>query len=128
MTFTEILTLLGALSLFAIAIVLIPTILQLRRSLNQVEIFIQSLNRHIDPLCKSLTEATRELQTLTLSLNDKVERTDSILRTVQKSADSLLTTSHTLKEIVRPIITNMGGISAGIRTFTHILGKVWKNP
>jgi len=127
-TLTEILTLLGALSLFAIAMAVIPAILQLRRSLAEVELLIQSLNRHVDPLCKSLTEAGKELQILTLTLNDKVERTDTILRTVQKSADTLLATSNTLKQIARPLISNMGGVSAGVRTFTHILGKVWKNP
>jgi len=118
---------LSAVSLFAIAITLVPIFLQFRRTLQKAEILIEALNTNVDPLCQSLTEAADEIQVLALSLSDKLEKTDSIIYTAQKSADTLLTTTTMLKDTVRPFITKIGGFSAGIMAFSHFLNRSRKN-
>ncbi len=128
MTSSDFFSLLSAVSLFAIAIALVPTFLQFRRTLQKTEVFIEALNTHVDPLCQSLTEAANEIQLLSISLSDKLEKMDAVIYTAQKSADTLLTTSTMLKETVRPFITQIGGFSAGIMAFSHFLNRSWKTP
>ncbi|MHB1014232.1 MAG: DUF948 domain-containing protein [Desulfurivibrionaceae bacterium] len=128
MTSSDFFSLLSAVSLFAIAIALVPTFLQFRRTLQKIEICTDTLNKHVDPLCQSLTEAANEIQLLAISLSDKLEKTDTVIYTAQKSADTLLTTTTMLKETVRPFITQIGGFSAGIMAFSHFLNRSWKTP
>ena len=128
MTSTEFFSLLSAVSLFAIAIALVPTFLQFRRTLQKLEIFIEALNTHVDPLCQSLTEAANEIQLLSISLSDKLEKTDTVIYTAQKSAEILLTTATLLKETARPFITQIGGFSAGIMAFLNFLSRSRKTP
>ena len=128
MTSSYFFSLLSAVSIFAIAITLVPTFLQFRRTLQKAEIFFDSLNKHVDPLCQSLTEAANEIQGLSLSMGDTLKKTDSVIYTAQKSADTLLTTSTMFKETVRPFITKIGGFSAGIIAFSHFLNRSRKTP
>lgn len=128
MTPSDFFSLLSAGSLFAIAITLVPALLQFRRTLQKIEVLIEALNKKVDPLCQSLTEAANEIQCLSISLNDKLERTDAVIYTAQRSADMLLTTTAMLKETVRPFITQIGGFSAGVMAFSHFLNRSWKTP
>jgi len=126
LTLAETFYLISALSLFAFAIVAIQTFIQFRRTLTQIEQTFKSLNQHIDPLCTSLNEAAGELRILSITLNEKVEQTDAVIQTARMSAETLLTASSLLKETVLPVVTNIGGFSAGLKTFSHFLGKTWK--
>ncbi|MCX5875148.1 MAG: DUF948 domain-containing protein [Deltaproteobacteria bacterium] len=128
MTSSEFFSLLSALSLFAIAIALVPTFLQFRRTLQKLEVFIEALNTHVDPMCQSLTEAANEIQLLSISLGDKLDKTDAVIYTAQKSAETLLTTTTLIKETVSPFITTLGGFSAGIMAFSNFLNRSWKTP
>ncbi|MFA7383004.1 MAG: DUF948 domain-containing protein [Desulfurivibrionaceae bacterium] len=126
MTSSDFFSLLSAGSLFAIAITLVPTFLQFRRTLQKIESLIEALNKNVDPLCQSLTEAANKIQGLSVSLNDKLEKTDAVIYTAQRSADMLLTTTAMLKETVRPFISHLGGFSAGVMAFSHFLNRSWK--
>ncbi len=128
MTSSDFFSLLSAVSLFAIAIALVPTFMQFRRTLQKLEICIESINKHVDPLCRSLTEAANEIQLLSISLGDKVEKTDAVIYTAQKSAETLLTTTTMFKEAVRPFITTLGGFSAGVVAFSQFLNRSRKTP
>ena len=128
MTYLDFFSLLSAVSLFAIAITLAPTFLLFRRTLLKTEILIETLNTHVDPLCRSLTEAANEIQLLSISLSDKLEKTDTVIYTAQKSAETLLTTATMIKEKARPFITQIGGFSAGIMAFSNFLSRSRKTP
>lgn len=123
MTSSDFLVLLSAACIFAITIALVPAFMQIRRTLQKIELLIESLNQNVEPLCKSLTEAASEIQIFSLSLNEKMEKTDAIIYTAQKSADVLLNTSTMIKESVRPFIAQLGGVSAGIMAFSHFLSR-----
>ncbi|HCC54635.1 MAG TPA: hypothetical protein DEQ20_06900 [Desulfobulbaceae bacterium] len=126
MTYSDFFSMLSAVSLFAIAVAIVPTFLQFRRTWQKIEVFIDALNTHVDPLCKSLTKASHEIQLLSISLSDKLEKTDKVIYTAQKSADILLTTATILKETVSPFISKIGGFSTGIMTFAHFLNRSLK--
>ena len=120
---SDIFFIVGAFSLFAIAMALIPVLLQYKRTLRKTENLVECLNKHADPLCKSLTEAASELQILSLSLNDKLEQSDAILKNVKNSTETLLLMSSMAKDTVKPFITGFGGLAAGVRAFSYFLAK-----
>lgn len=128
MTTADFFSMLSAASLFAITLALIPALLQLRRTLQQIETLTESLNHKSEPFCDAIIEAAREIQITALTLGAKVEETDDAINAVRKSAEILLITSTALKDAVRPIVTGIGGVSAGVLAFSHFLNKTWKKP
>ena len=112
---------LAGLSLVAIAVTIIPTILQIRRTYAKAEVLIDSAGKEFPPLCQRIAGAASQVEVLAASLSDKIDQTDKAFQALRQSADTLLSTSKLIREAVRPIATNIGGLSAGIRTFTHFL-------
>ena len=121
MNATDLFIILAGLSLVAIAAALIPTALQIRRTYAKAETVIDSLGKELPPLCQRITSAASEVELLSASLSGKLEQTDKAFQTLRQSADTLLLTCNLVKEVVRPVVTNLGGLSAGVRTFTHFL-------
>ncbi len=113
-------------SLAVLVGVLAPAILQISRSARKAEAFFDTINQEIGPLLKSLSQTSIELQKLTSSLNDKVNKTDQIIETVKQSSDTLLITTHILKNTVTPLATQVGGFYAGVKAFTHFFTKSGK--
>jgi uncharacterized protein YoxC len=118
---TDLFIILAGLSLVVIAATLIPAILQIRRTYAKAELLIDNVGKEIAPLCQRVASAAGEVELLSASLSGKIEQTDKAFQALRHSADTLLLTSNLVKEAVRPVVTNIGGLSAGIRTFTHFL-------
>ena len=114
-------------SLAVLVGVLAPAIIQLNRSARKAETLFDTLNQQMGPLLTSLSATSKELQTLASSLNDKVGKTDQVIDTMKHSADTLLLTSNILKNTVSPIVTQVGGFYAGLRTFSHFFSKSSKS-
>ena len=127
MTSSEIFQIIIAMSAFAGAVAIIPALLQAKRTLKKAETFMDSLNNHVEPMCRAITDAANDLQSLSVSIEDKVEKTDAIITTARHSVDTLNTTSRMLKNTVTPLITHVGGISAGIAAFSHLFNRSKKH-
>lgn len=121
MNASDLFIILAGLSLVAIAVTLIPTILQIRRTYAKAEGLIDNVGKELPPLCQRITSAAGQVERLAASLSNKIDQTDKAFQALRQSADTLLLTSKLVKEAVRPIVTNIGGFSAGIRAFTHFL-------
>jgi uncharacterized protein YoxC len=118
---TDLFIILAGLSLVVIVATLIPTILQIRRTYAKAEAAIDSIGKELPPLCRQITSAASEVELLSASLGGKIEQTDKAFQALRQSADTLLLTSNLVKEAVRPVVSNLGGLSAGVRTFTNFL-------
>jgi len=116
----------AALSLAGVAIALVPALVQLKRTAQKTELLMDTLNQEISPLLRSLSETAGELQTLTSSINEKVEKIDPVIETVEATGYILRGTAAMIKQSVIPIVSEVGGLSAGIRTFIHYFTKPGK--
>ena len=123
MAFIDIFYLTASISLIALIIVLIPTLVQLKRTALKAETALETINRDLDPLLVKVHEVSEELQILSASLNEKIEKTDTIIDTVQQAGDNLLSTTDVIRETVTPVVAQIGGISAGITAFARFFKK-----
>ncbi len=115
-----------AVCLIALISVLIPTLIQIKRTAKKAETFTDQLNTNLQPVLDNITETSTELQNLSISIRDKIDRTGTILDTTQDASRSLLNTVDLLQETVTPIISQVGGISAGIKAFSSFFIKTEK--
>jgi uncharacterized protein YoxC len=111
----DIFLIVAAIGIGAITTVLVPTLLQLKRTIHKTELFVETLNHDLAPLLRSLSQTSMELQILSTTLNDKLKRTDRIIDTIQHSSNTLLMATDMVKSTLLPIVTQVGGLSTGIK-------------
>jgi uncharacterized protein YoxC len=117
----------AALSMAGIAIALVPMLMQLKRTAEKTELLVDTLQRDIRPFLQSLSETTSELRFLTASINQKVDKVDQVIDTIQDTGVILRSTAGILQQSVIPVVSQLGGFGAGIRAFLHYLTKSGKN-
>jgi uncharacterized protein YoxC len=117
----------AALSLAGVAIALVPMLVQLKRTAEKTELLVDMLQRDMSPFLQSLSETTSELRFLTASINQKVEKVDLVIDTIQDTGVILRSTAGILQQSVLPVVTQIGGFGAGIRAFLNYLTKSGKN-
>ncbi len=123
MSISEIFLVVAGLAVGVITIFLIPVLIQLRRVGEKVENLVSDLNRELPPLLKNLNESAAELRLLTTSINRKIDEVDKIINVAKQASDTLVHTVDLFKNTVLPIITKVGGFSAGLFTLFSFLKK-----
>ncbi|MDA8164162.1 MAG: DUF948 domain-containing protein [Desulfobacteraceae bacterium] len=127
MTLLDFFLIVAALSLAGVAVALVPALLQLKRTARKTELLMDTLNRDISPLMRSLTLAAGTLENLTSLMNEQVERVDAFLDTVEDTGRVLHRTSEIIRKAIVPAAAEIGGLGAGIRTFIHFFTRPGKN-
>jgi len=123
MTFTEMFYLLAGLAIVIITLFLVPVLLQIRRTGRRAERLMDDLGREMIPLLKNLNDATVELQLLSTSINHKLNEVGQIIRTARHATENFLMASSLVKKTLLPVITQVGGISAGLLAIANLLRK-----
>lgn len=123
MTFTEIFYLLAGLAIVILTLFLVPVLLQIRRTGRQAERLMANLDREMIPLLKNLNETTAELQLLTTSINHKLSEVERIIHTARHATENFLLASNLVKKTLLPVITQVGGFSAGLLAIANLLRR-----
>jgi len=120
---SDIFLIIASVGIVILVATLVPVLHQLKRTAEKAETALEKINNELEPLLHKTTEVTEELHTLSVSLNEKIERTDRIFDTVQQAGDTLLSTASLIKETATPLIVQIGAISAGVGAFTNFFKK-----
>ncbi len=123
MPLTEIFYLLASLAIAIITLLLVPVLLQIRRTGRQAERLMADLEREMIPLLKNLNDATVELQLLSNSINRKLDDVEQIIHTTRHATENFLLASNMVKKTLLPVITQVGGISAGMLAIASFLRR-----
>lgn len=123
MAISDIFFIIASVGIVILVATMVPVLYQLKRTAEKAETALEKINNELEPLLHKTTEVTEELHTLSVSLNEKIEKTDRIIDTVQQAGDTLLTTASLVKETATPLIVQIGAVSAGIGAFTNFFKK-----
>ena len=121
MPVSEIFLLVAAAAIIIVTIFMVPALIQLRRTGAKVEKLMAEIDRDGIPLLRSLNDAAVEVQLLSATLTRQVDDVEKLVRTARNATDSFMNTSMVLKKTLLPLITQAGGISAGLFTFANFL-------
>ncbi len=110
-----------AASIVVVAIVLIPVILQIRRTAREAEKFLEIARMQIVPLSHDLTVISREVSSILQSVHRQVDRVEEGIATVQGAAERLREFEEAVLTMVEePLIelaTLVRAVSRGIGAF-----------
>lgn len=110
-----------AASIVVVAIVLIPLILQIRRTAREAEKFLEMARMQIVPLSHDLTVISKEVSGIVQSIHRQVEKVEEGIATVQDAARRLREFEEAIFTIVgEPLLklaALVSAISRGIMAF-----------
>lgn len=109
-----------AFSFVILVAALLPTLFQIRRTAKRLERTLDHLDTQMVPLIQTATDTAEEFQFLTASINDKLDKTDTLFNEVQEAGHVLLATTHILKNKITPALIQIASVSAGIKAFSKI--------
>ena len=118
MELVDILIIITMIGLIGLLAVLIPALIQIRKTTQKTEIFIDQLTNGLEPLLTNVKDTSAELQDLSETLREKIEKTDHILDSAQEAGDILLRLSGQFRDAASPLISQIGGITAGVNAFS----------
>jgi len=114
-----------AASIVVVAIVLIPVILQIRRTAREAEKLIETARMEIVPLGHDLTVISKEISGILQSIHRQVEKVEEGIATVQDAAERLRDFEEAALTIVEgPLVrlaTLVSAASRGIGAFVRFL-------
>lgn len=113
----------AAICLIILTAVLVPALLQIKRSARKIETLLDSVNQDISPLLQTLSDTSREIQTLLETIKNKVDKTDQVIDTAKAAADTLFVITSMMKNSVAPLIAQAGGFTAGVQAFMRYFAK-----
>jgi uncharacterized protein YoxC len=110
-----------AASTFAVAIVLIPVIVQIRRTAREAEKFLETTRMQIVPLSHDLTVVSKEVSGILQSIHRQVDRVEEGIATVRDAAGRLREFEETVlirvEEPLLELATLISAVSRGITAF-----------
>lgn len=109
--------------LVAVAAALVPMLLQLRRTLQRLEVLIDSLNKDIPPLTKSLNSTAERLDKMAEGVTRHVGQAGVVIDKLKLSADSVAQVTNAFSRSVTPLLIEISGFRAGLRAFSHFFTK-----
>lgn len=121
MTLIETLYLVAVLAIAILTLLLVPVLLQIRRTYRRAELLMANLDQEMIPLLKNLNDATVELQLMSTSINHKLDEVEQVIRTARHATENFLLASSLVKKTLLPVITQVGGFSAGLLAIVKLL-------
>jgi uncharacterized protein YoxC len=114
-----------AASIVVVAIVLIPVILQIRRTARQAEKLLETVRMEIVPLSHDLTIISKEISSILQSIHRQVEKVEEGIAVVGDAAERLRDFEEAALTIVEaPLVrlaTLVSAASRGIGAFVRFL-------
>jgi uncharacterized protein YoxC len=110
-----------AASIVVVAIVLIPVILQIRRTAREAEKLMETARMQLVPLSHDLTVISREVSSILQSVHRQVDRVEEGIATVQGAAERLRDFEETIlirvEEPLLELAALVRAVSRGIGAF-----------
>lgn len=117
MTATTIFLAILSLAHIILIILLIPVLKQVQKTAKQAETTLANLDAELAPLLETANETVEELQILTASVNEKVEKTENLFTEIGEASHLVAATSSVLKDKISPVLFQLAGITSGIKAF-----------
>lgn len=126
MDFLGVSALIFAIAALLLVAFLIPTILELRRSLRQVEKTAAQLNSHLPSIVKNLDDITTHVSHITNSGKNQMQNLESATARVKNLVENVSGFERRFKKQVEsPLVQSIGTLTAltrAVHTFMTVLG------
>ena len=107
----------------AVAFFLIRTLMKVSRTINNLNIFLNSLEKEITPLVRNLKETSESLNGILAQTQVRLNQLDTLFQTVKESTSVFSMINRIMRTGITPTLVNIAGLAVGLKTAGRSLLK-----
>lgn len=123
MTATTIFLAILSLSHLLLVILIVPALKQIQKTAKKAETTLENLDTQVIPFLETAHATMEELQILTSSVNDKIDKTDILFTEISEASHVVATTSAILRDKVSPLLIQLAGVASGVKAFSNFFRR-----
>lgn len=99
-----------------VAIFLIRALMQISRTVHNLEAFLNSLEKEIVPLVQNLKETSINMNRLLAETRERLNQLEGLFQTLKESAKIFSVLNRIISRGVNPTLVNLAGLAVGAKT------------
>jgi uncharacterized protein YoxC len=107
----------------AVAFFLIRTLIQVKRTIANLETFVNSLEKEITPLVRNLKETSESVNHILTQTQERFNQMEALFQTLKESARIFSVINKVLNGGVTSTLVNLAGFTVGVKAAGRSLFK-----
>jgi hypothetical protein len=106
-----------------VAFFLIRTLIQVARTANNLNTFLNSLEKEITPLVRNLKETSESMNGILAQTRERLNQLEVLFKTLKESAQIFNLINRVMRSGITPTLANLAGLAVGVKTAGRTLFK-----
>jgi uncharacterized protein YoxC len=106
-----------------VAIFLIRALIQVSRTISDLNTFLNSLEKEITPLVRNLKETSENMNGILAQTRERVNQLEGLFQTLKESAKVFSIINRIMTRGINPTLMNLAGLAVGAKTAGRFLFK-----
>ena len=106
-----------------VAFFLIRALNQISRTVGHLDLFLNSLEKEINPLVRNLKETSESLNGILAQTRERLSQLEILFQTVKESTSVFSMINRIMRTGITPTLVNIAGLAVGLKTAGRSLLK-----
>jgi len=99
-----------------VAFFLIRTLIQISRTVRNLETFLNSLEKEITPMVRNLNETSETMNHVLAQTGQRLNQLEGLFQTLRESARVFSIINRVMNIGINPTLVNLAGLAVGVKT------------
>lgn len=100
----------------AVAFFLIRTLIQVSRTMSNLNTFLNSLEKDITPMARNLKETSETMNHVLAQTGERLNQLEGLFQTLRESARVFSVINRVMNRGINPTLVNLAGLAVGAKT------------
>jgi uncharacterized protein YoxC len=106
-----------------VAFFLIRTLIQVTRTVSNLNTFLNSLEKELNPLVRNLKETSESLNGILAQTQERLNQLEGLFKSLKESTQIINLINRVVRSGVTPTLVNLAGLAVGVKTAGRTLFK-----
>ena len=106
-----------------VAFFLIRTLIQVTRTVSNLNTFLNSLEKELTPLVRNLKETSESMNGILAQTRERLNQLEGLFKTLKESAHIFNMINRIMRGGITPTLVNLAGLAVGVKTAGRTLFK-----
>jgi uncharacterized protein YoxC len=106
-----------------VAFFLIRTLIQVSRTMGNLEMFLNSLEKEITPLVHNLRETSESMNGILAQTRERLNQLEGLFKTLKETTQIFNMINRVMRGGITPTLVNLAGLAVGVKTAGRTLFK-----
>ncbi len=106
-----------------VAFFLIRTLIQVARTVSNLNTFLNSLEKELTPLVRNLRETSESMNGILAQTRERLDQLEGLFKTLKESTHIFNMINRIVSSGITPALVNLAGLAVGVKTAGRTLFK-----